>query len=200
MSFSENLFGPTFVQKLVREQKRMMVMRICLLMLLVLGVVSCRNDDEADFLFELPYQTTFTIPAGLDPFQGHFFIRKVDSRMAANLSERTLTEEDILSVDPRAATMTAVGSNARYNFIREVSVRIYAEDPQNNPTAPWKELFYRDDNNLLDAGSLVDLIPSLVNAREEALEKEFYIVVVLFLRTPSPQSIDTRLDFSLIVR
>lgn len=181
-------------------KKSKIVMRIYLFMLLVLGLLSCGNDDEADFLFEVPYQTTFTIPAGLDPFQGHFFVRKIDSRMAANLSERTLTEEDILSVDPRAATMTVVASNARYNFIREISVRIYAEDPQINPTAPWKELFYRDDNNLLDAGSLVDLIPSLVNAREEALEEEFYIVVVLFLRTPSPQSIETRLDFSLIAR
>lgn len=169
-------------------------------LVLFLNFVSCNPEGEPAFLFEVPYQASFTIPAGLDPFQGHFFVSRINSRMAANLSERLLNPSDIQSVDPRSASISAIGTNARYDVVREISVRIYSENPQNNPLAPWLELFYRDDDNLRNATSVVDLIPTQVNAREEALEDEFFVVVVLFLRAPTVQSIDTRLDFSLVAR
>lgn len=176
-------------------------MRILLLLLMLLsGLLACNPDNEQAFLFEVPYQANFTIPAGLDPFQGHFFVNRLDSRMAVNLSERLLGAEDLKSIDPRAAMISAVGTNARYDLIREISVRLYTENPQSNPLAPWLELFYRDDETLRNASSVVELIPTQVNAIEDALEDEFYIVVVLFLRAPTIQTIDTRLDFSLVAR
>ena len=176
-------------------------MRAIFFLIPVIAILtSCTPEDEGAFLFDIPYQASFVMPAGPDPFQGHFFVNRIDSRMAANLSERLLAAEDVISIDPRSASISAIGSNARYDMIREISVRIYNENPQSNSLAPWLELFYRDDENLRNAGSTIDLLPTQVNARDEALEDEFYIVVLVFLRAPTIQTIDTRLDLSLVVR
>ncbi len=159
---------------------------------------ACSDDDEIT-LFEIPYQVSFNINAGLDPFQVQYFqIDNLDNRLQDLLSSRGLSMSDVSKIAPGNAQMRAEFSNASYSFIREISVRLYQGDPQN--PSNWKELFYRDDPNLFQEDSILDLFPSLVDALPLMQEETINLSIVIQLRDITPQTMEHQLNFSLFVQ
>ncbi len=167
--------------------------RIWILFILPFVIVFCRDKDELRVLFEMPYQNLlFEIPAGLSHFEAHYFVlRDLQSNADFFLDNNGKTAEQITAVNPHSAQLWAVDGNIDFEFVDEVSVRIYLEDEPNK----WKEIFYRDQIPL-NIGSKIDLIPTSVNVKDFVLEENFSIEVVFArMRTQSPSFIETRLDF-----
>ncbi len=172
-----------------------MIKRLLLFLLPIILLSNCKKDDN--FLFEIPYQAQFTIPAGLNIFGSHIFeIRMIPSRLDSLLAFNNVDPADIKSINGRSARISAVFSNIPYNFVREAYIEVF---DANDPDRVWKEGFYRQQVPL-NNGSDLDLIASLADLQTFLLEDSFNIRVRLKLREISPEFIESRLDFSLIVR
>ncbi len=165
-----------------------------ILILSSLAFMQCNKDEEGEVLFEEAYTVEFDMPAALNPFEVHFFtIKNIDSRILAQLDQRGINFADVEQIGPGFAELREqFGVN--YDYIQEISIQIFKDDPNN-----WRELFYRDDTNLLNAGSTLEMIPSLSNAKPMLDEDQFNLTVRVVLRVFPPSSTTNRLDFSLRV-
>jgi hypothetical protein len=99
------------------------------------------------------------------------------------------------SINPKASSLVNIfAGSASYDFIRDVSVRIYTDDENN-----YKEIFYYD-NVPENTGDNLGLIPSLVDAKNYLNGETFNIAVRLNLRQSPLQNIETQLRFSLAAK
>ncbi len=150
---------------------------------------SCKKEDPE--LFEMLYAENFTIPAGLNPFDTHYFLLK-DIPVGTYLSARNLTPDMLKAINPKAASfINTFAGSANYDFLRDVSVRIYTDDINNS-----KELFYYDlvpENT----GDNLGLIPSLADARAYLNGSVFNIEIRLNFKRAPLQNIETQFRFSL---
>ena len=165
---------------------------LSILLILPLLFSNCKKEDP--ILFEMVYAENFTIPAGINPFDTHYF-RIKNIPIGTYLSSRNLTTDMLNSINPRAANFVNVfAGTASYDLIRDVSVRIYTDDENN-----FKELFYYDlvpENT----GDNLGIIPSLVDTKDFLNDTHFNIIIRLNFRQPPVQNIETRLRFSLGVK
>ncbi len=150
---------------------------------------NCKKEDPV--LFEMLYIENFTIPAGINPFDAHYF-RIENIPVGTYLSSRNLTTDMLNSINPRAASFVNVfAGTASYDLIRDVIVRIYTDDENN-----YKELFYRKPVPE-DTGDNLGIIPSLGDAKDFLSGTSFNIIIRLNFRRPPIQNIDTRFQFTL---
>jgi hypothetical protein len=159
---------------------------------------ACKKEEE-DILLEIPYRVFFDMNAGLDPFQVHYFqINGINNQMQSLLKDRGLTLDDVSGVEAGDARILAEFAGVSYRFIREISVRVYEEDPSD--PSKWREMWYRDDINLLDEDDQLDLIPSLADGFPLLQEEQFNLSIVIQLREVTPSTMSNQLDFTLFVR
>ncbi len=158
------------------------------LLILPLFLSNCKKEEP--ILFEMVYAEDFTIQAGLNPFDTHYFYLE-NIPIGTYLSSRNLTADMLSSINPRAGSIVNVFSgSASYDFIRDVSVRIYTDDENN-----YKETFYYD-NVPENTGDNLGVIPSLVDAKTYLNGQTFNIVIRLNFRRSPLQNIETQLRFS----
>lgn len=154
-------------------------------------LVACSKDDR-ERLFEMTFPAIdFEIPAGLSASLPRVFERD-DQPTNINffLAENNLTEAQIGGILPAFARITAL-DNQDYEFVQEVSVRIC--DAGSLQCTMADEVFYID-NLQGRAGDVIDLLPSLRNAKRHLIKENFKLEVVFFLRYTSPYSVRSRLD------
>lgn len=162
--------------------------KVSLFILFAILIVSCKKDE--DILFDLPYVREFSIPAGLNTFDAHYF-RLENIPIGNYLSSNNVTATDLAAIRPGNARISSIFSGlGDYSFIFEISVRMYTEDENN-----YKEIFYRD-NIPLNTGEDLDLIPTLVDVRDFMGNTRFNLLVRLELSGVPPASLDTRLNFN----
>ena len=159
-----------------------------LLLILPLILSNCKKEDP--ILFEMVYAEDFVIQAGLNPFDTHYFnIENIP--VGTYLSARNLTAGDLNSIEPKASNLVNVfAGSASYDFIRDISVRIYTDDENN-----YKEIFYYD-NVPENTGDNLGIIPSLEDAKSYLNGETFNIAVRLNFRQSPLQNIETQLRFS----
>lgn len=159
-----------------------------ILFILPLFISNCKKDDSV--LFEMLYAENFTIPAGINPFDTHYFVLK-DIPVGTYLSSRNLTADMLNSIEGRAATLINIfAGSGSYDFIQEVSIRIYADDEND-----WKETFWHF-NVPENTGDNLGVPPVTGDVKSYLGGTTFNIVVQLKLRRTPVQSIDTELRFS----
>ena len=159
---------------------------------------ACQRKDER-ILFEMPYRINFSVNAGLNPFQVHYFqVDNITNQLQGLLQDRGLTLDDLTGIEAGSARMTAEIPDVSYRFIREISVRLYEGDPGNS--SDYREMWYRDDSNLLGEDDVVDLIPSLANGLPFLLNDKFNISIVIQLREVTPVTMQNQLDFTFFVK
>lgn len=162
------------------------------------------NGDDLEFAFRMEYPNrVFEIPAGLNPFESHYFIQS-DIATNKDFFFDNFTDEDITEISPFFARLTSLeGISINYGFLEEVSVRICTEEVYNQSEVIEKctrEIFYREDIPLNSRNEL-DLIPNGLNVKELLTRDNFGVVVVLRrLRDFPPTSINTRLEMSFQAR
>lgn len=163
-----------------------------LLFVLPLFISNCKKEDP--ILFEMVYVADFTIPAGINPVDAHFFHIK-NIPVGTYLSARNLTADQLNSITSREGTFVNIFSGtASYDFIREVSIRIYTDDEND-----WKEIFWHF-NVPLDTGDVLGLPASLENVKEYLNGSTFNIIIKLNLRGAPLQNIDSQFQFSFGAR
>ena len=98
----------------------------------------------------------------------------------------------IKSINPFSARITS-RDGGRYEFLREVSVRIC--EANTNQCTPADEVFYID--NLQNrAGEQIDLLPTLRNVKKQLTEETYRLEIVFFLDYPSQFNIESQLDMT----
>jgi len=169
------------------------MMRILFLPLFLLLLLGC-SKGERERLFEMTYPATdFDIPAGLSPSFPRVFERDdISTNIDFFLRENNLDTAQIARIQPFAARITAL-DNLDYDFVREISVRIC--EAGSDQCQRSDEVFYIDrlDERIDD---VIELLPSLGNAKPELTRDAFKLEVVFFFRFTTPYSVRSRLDMT----
>lgn len=168
-----------------------------LLPLLIFSFWKCTPDREP-VRFELEYfDKTFEVGPGLDPFETHFFtFNNMATRIEAYKSDFGVEDDDIVSILPRSMRFINVNTNDTYDFVNEISVKIFKPSEPNRKF----EIFYHIPNgNRLS--SALDLVPNENDLKDIMLEDRFSIEVSLvrFRDTP-PTNFTTRVEMRFDVR
>ena len=162
------------------------------LLILPLLISNCKKEEP--ILFEMVYAEDFTLPAGLNPIDAHYF-RITDIPVGTYLSSRNLTADIMNSIIPRQGNFINIfAGSASYDFIREVSVRIYTDDEND-----WKEIFWHF-NVPIDTGDNLGLPASLDDVKEYLNGSTFNLIIKFDLRGAPLQNIETRFQFSFGVK
>jgi len=167
------------------------------LLLLLLPFLSCKK-DAAPVKFEMAYlNQEIEIQAGLNLYETHRYrIFDIPTDIETYLTTYGLEKEDVLSILPSQCRLINFSGNARYNFLFEVSVRIFSRD---NPDRSF-EIFY-DDAVPENTGTALRLIPNENDIKEFLLKDKFSIEVILKrLRDVPSEFIRTRIELRFDAR
>ncbi len=168
-------------------------MRYLLLFIIPFLWSGCRNDEP--ILFELEFREDFEITAGLNTIETHhFLLRNINTNLDSYLSSFGYQESDISLINPNNATLEVLFGNSDLDFVFEVSVRAYKENPLD-----YQEIFYRE-NVPLNTSSVLQLLPTLVDVKKLMQEDVFNIDVAFLFRNAPPQFIDARLTLDLLAK
>ena len=172
--------------------------RFLYLSIVTLLLLQCRA-DSGERLFDMNFPNNiFIIPAGLNTIESHFFtLDPVPNNLDNLLTSNGLAESEIGRVDPFAASITSL-NGLEFDFVREISVRIC--DPEDLSNCE-REVFYLD-NIEFNPGTRIDLLPTLINAKDFFIGSDRVIlrVVLLRLRDIPFTNFECRFDFSFDVR
>lgn len=155
----------------------------------------CQKDQRTE-VFEIVGVMDFTIDAGLNTFDTHFYtLSPVVSDFPARLEDFNLEADDIISVEPKSAELAAIFRDENLEFIERISLRIFKiDEPQFN-----REIFYFDPVPF-QKRTVLRPFPGLSNVKE-IVENQFYgIELRLDFRIVPQRSIDMRLEFLLSAR
>ncbi len=165
--------------------------------LLALILWQC-NGDSINVAFDMQYPNLqFTVPAGLNTIDAHFFIiRDIPTNKAAFFGN--IDEVDIVEISPSAAIVRGVQGNlADYSFVDEIVVRICDDNDISQENIFQKcrrEIFFREAIPF-NTGNRVELIPNAINLKAELIKDNFTVAVVFNrLRDFSPLEMPTRLE------
>lgn len=161
--------------------------------MMVLTMVSCTQQETADYEFFVTTQTT--IPSGLNNIETHVFvIPDVYPFLAANLQAKGTDISRVTSITPGRAELYDRFNSTQLGFIRDVSVRARKiDDPQD-----YVELFKLDNVNI-NEGNRIALLNTLNDIEDWIDEDEIEIELRLRLRGFSPHTLSLGMDFSYAV-
>jgi hypothetical protein len=163
------------------------------LLTLVLSGLSCNKGDERAPGFDMFYQETFVIPVGISQFEVHHFqFEALPSRYQQYLTQHQKTDAEITSILTGKAAITGIFGDANLDFIDQVSIRFYDQNTPND----FVEIAYRFPVPL-DPGNNLPIIPSLADAKRFLSQSRFSIDVVLWLRRPTTEESEVRLDLEM---
>ena len=158
----------------------------------VLGL-SCQKDDGLAPGFDMVFQRTFTIPAGIGSFDVHHFqLKNTPSNWQQYLDQHGKTEAEITGVITSRASLGGVFGDADLSVIDRIYFRIYDDSNPND----YLEIAYRDPSPL-DPGNILPLIPSLANSKRFFTNPRFSVDVVIYLRQITQRDSDVRLDLTM---
>ncbi len=167
--------------------------RYILLFFLTIQLLGCKKEPAS--LFDLPYELTFEIPAGLNTFETHYFdITGIRTNAEDLLSANNAEESDLLAVQAKTARLLSTFVDLDLDFIQEISVRVFEDDPN-----AFHEVFFRD-NVPFDSGDFIDLIPALPDVKEFLLDESYNLSIRMEFRQPPPTFVTVRLDFDFFAR
>jgi hypothetical protein len=158
---------------------------------------SCQK-DRPPAKFEMRYHNLqIEIPAGLSEIESsHFIIRDIPTDASRYLQDNNLTASEITAVVPHFLRLTNTQSSASYNFIYEISVRLFNS---RNPDRSFEIFYY--EGVPLRTGDVLDLIPNENDMKEIMLGDRFSLDIVLKRLRQSPtEFIQTRVELGFDAR
>lgn len=160
------------------------------LALLLASLLACKKDNDLAPGFDMIYQQQFSIPAGLSEFVvHHFYFENLASRYDNLLSENAKTDADIKAILPIEAELVGVFGDANFDFLEEVSVRVY---PASKPNSHL-EFAYRYPVPL-NPGNQLAIIPGLADVKTFLKEDRFNLDLALRLRKTTVDLSEARLS------
>lgn len=165
------------------------------IVIILIGLLfsNCNKNDN-DVKFEMAYEREFTIPAGLNAFETHYFVIR-DVQIGSYLTANNVSAADLISINPGRARLTSKFSGfADYSFIREVIVQIFTDDENDA-----REVFFRTAVPL-NTGESLDILPGLADVKDYFGNTKFNLFVILNLQAVPQQTIETRFTFSFLAK
>ena len=167
--------------------------RYILLFFLTIHLLGCNR--EPDSLFDMPYEFTIEIPAGLNTFETHYFDKSgIRTHAEDLLNANNVQDNDITAVQAKTCRLISTFADVDLDFIREISLRVYEDDP-----SAYHEIFFRD-NVPLDTEDFIDLIPALPNVKEFLLDDSYNVSIRMEFRLPPPTFVTMRLDYDFFAQ
>lgn len=170
---------------------------IALKAIFILGCIfsslSCSKDVPLS-VFEMPFENLrFTIPAGISPFDAHFFIiRDIKLNKAFFYDQGDVSDPTQVRIVPGSARLTQFQSNVDLEFIERISVQMFTPaEPDLNI-----ELFYRDPVPFKNGPGL-NLVPNLTEIQDVTEDDEISLRIRMQLRYAPPEFVEVQLDFVL---
>lgn len=166
---------------------------IGLLMLVILAPSCVRENGGRNF--EMVYDNIlFTMPAGLNPFEIHYFVlRDIPLNKVFYFEQNNVTDQTKWRIKPQAARLLSVFGSVDYDFIEEAAVVLFTDDQPNLNL----ELFFRNPIPL-NQGPSLDLVPTLADIQSLLKTDKINLRVKLRLRAPTPEFVETFLSFKLL--
>ncbi len=162
---------------------------------LLIGVFlfsGCKKDP--DILFEMAYERDFTIPAGLNTFESHYFYLR-DINVGSYLTSNNVTASDLAAINPGTARMSTIFPGlTNYSFIREVSIRLYTDDEED-----YREVYWRTQITP-NQGEDLDIFATLVDLRQYFESTKFNMIIKLNLQGVPQQTVETKFRFSFLAK
>ncbi|MEM8906526.1 MAG: hypothetical protein AAGD05_01665 [Bacteroidota bacterium] len=156
-------------------------------------LMNCGQEQVS--LLDMPYQVQFTIPAGLSAFENWcFLIENIPNNKNTLFAGAGLEDAEITEIRGKTARLSTIFTDEEYDFIYDISVRIYKDDPDD-----YRELFYRAEVPL-NASNQLDLIGGDNDVQQYLQEPTFNILVRITPRETLLETFDNRLDFEMFVR
>lgn len=160
--------------------------------ILIVLLLGCRGDNRIE-LFEVNQVVDFTIQAGLNTSDTHFYsFSSVQSAFSPELNARGMELADVASVEPKFAELSTVFADEELDFIRQFSVRLF--DPFNPDYS--REIFYLDPvpNN---TKTVMRPFPGLSDVKDLIANPSVGVEVRVAFRWVTQRSYDMRLAFDL---
>lgn len=161
--------------------------------MLIFTNLSC-NKNVPQNVFEIPFEDLrFTIPAGLSPFDIHYFvIRDLKVNKEFFYAQGQVKDPDKVRIIPASARMFNVLSNVDYEFIERISIQLFTEDLPNLNL----EMYFRDPVHFKN-GPVLNLIPTVVEIQDFLERDEFNLRIRVQLRYPPSEFVETQLQLVL---
>ena len=157
-------------------------------------LAGCRKDEEPRPAFPMTYQETVTVQPGIGQFVvHHFYMRNISSRYQQFLSENGKTDADIGRILLSRAVLQGTYFDANFDFIQEVSLRIFDESNPND----WLEIAYRLPVPI-DPGNNLPLLPNELDVKRFFQNPRFSIDLVLTLRRTTTEETPTRVEMEFL--
>lgn len=164
------------------------------LLFVILISPSCDKENKGR-AFEMVYDNlAFTMPAGLNPFEIHYFVlRDIPLNKVFYFEQNNVTDQSQWRIKPQAARLLSVFGSVDYDFIEEAAVVIFTDDQPNLNL----ELFFRNPVPM-NQGPSLDLVPTLADIQSLLKTDKIHLRVKLRLRAPTPEFVETFLSFKLL--
>lgn len=159
---------------------------------LLLLAAGCKKEEVGPG-FDMIYQYEFNIPAGIGPFvTHHFYLKNLPTRYSNLLAQHSKTDSEITAILPAQANIQGIFGDANFAVVEEASLRVYLES---DPTG-FIEIAYRFPTPI-DPSNVLDLIPSLADAKRILKEDRYNIDLALRLRSTTTEETAVRLNLQM---
>jgi len=145
-------------------------------------------------VFEIPFEDIrFTIPAGLSPFDAHFFIiRELKVNKNFFYQQGQVSNPDKVRLIPGSARMIQLVSNVDLECIERISIQAFTPSHPNLNL----ELFFRDPVPFRNGPGL-NMVPTLSELQNYISDDEISLRIRIQLRYPTPEFMEMQLQFRL---
>jgi hypothetical protein len=145
---------------------------------------------QRDVLFEIPFRLNFEMPAGLNPFEKHFFsIRNVPTNLSALKDKFAISEGQNLMIRPATAVFTTILQNISLDFIEEIGISVYEGVDTDNDT----DVFLTDIVPQ-NAGRNINILGFDYDVAAQMNVPTVNFLVAIRLRATTPVFIDANID------
>ncbi len=152
-------------------------------------LMGCQKEPEV--IFDIPVRLEFEIPAGLNPFDKHFFLlRDVPTNLSSLKAQFGVADDQPLLIRPAQAIFSTKLQNLDLNFIDEIEVSIFESDPDIDRIA------FLTDQVPFNAGRSIIIVPFDLDFAEDFALGRVNYKVSFRLRSTTPSFIDGILDLT----
>ncbi|MBK8502297.1 MAG: hypothetical protein IPL46_08845 [Saprospiraceae bacterium] len=163
-----------------------------LILILCVTSLSCRKRDPV--LFEIPFRLNFEIPAGLNPFERHYFrIANVSTNIETLREQFNVAPDHVLRIRPASAIFSSLLQDIDFEFIQEIGISVYQGLNQDEAS----DVFLTDFIPV-NAGRNVNILPFEDDVADVMNVKNINFLVSIRLRAPTPVFISSNIDVKFI--
>lgn len=152
---------------------------------------SCTSSPEPLFIMQM--ESDFTMPAGLNNIDTHYFVLRGIPTFAGNYVNTDAGRDAVEQIVANRGEIVARFNQIDWAIVQEISIWAQAADDSSNK----KEVFYQNQINFGNV-SEIRLSASLPNVKDILLQDVVTFEVRVRLRTITPREIDTRLTMNFV--